>query len=79
MRRTTWLVAMGAALAVLAAQSVAAQNSQQAKMTTCNADAKAKGLKGADRQTFMKLLPASCGASLRPTRSGMWQLAQLAW
>ena len=26
----------------------------------------------------MKLLPASCGASLRPARSGMWQLAQLA-
>ena len=30
------------------------------------------------RQVFMKLLPASCGASLRPARSGRWQLAQLA-
>src|SRR3954467_9358581 len=30
------------------------------------------------RQVLMKLLPASCGASLRPARSGMWQLAQLA-
>src|SRR4051794_14325206 len=30
------------------------------------------------RQVLMKLLPASCGASLRPARSDMWQLAQLA-
>jgi len=59
MRRTTWVVA---ALAVLAGQAVFAQaastataaNSQQEKMKTCNADATAKGLKGADRQTFMK-------------------------
>src|SRR5882762_3484867 len=57
MRRTTWLVAMGAALAVLAGQAIAQashENSQQLRMTTCNADAKAKGLKGADRKTFMK-------------------------
>jgi hypothetical protein len=57
MRRTTWLVAMGAALAVVAGQAIAQashENSQQQKMTTCNADAKAKGLKGADRKTFMK-------------------------
>src|SRR4029077_14770791 len=32
-----------------------------------------------DRHVFMKLLPASCGASFRPARSGIWQLAQLAW
>src|SRR5262249_31535185 len=30
------------------------------------------------RHVLMKLLPASCGASLRPARSGIWQLAQLA-
>jgi hypothetical protein len=57
MQRTTWLVAMGAALAVVAGQAIAQaapENSQQQRMTTCNADAKAKGLKGADRQTFMK-------------------------
>ena len=57
MRRTTWLVAMGAALAVVAGQAIAQvshENSQQQRMTTCNADAKAKGLKGADRKTFMK-------------------------
>jgi psiF repeat len=57
MRRTTWWVAMGAALAVVAGQAIAQvshENSQQQRMTTCNADAKAKGLKGADRKTFMK-------------------------
>jgi hypothetical protein len=57
MRRTTWLVAMGAALAVVAGQAIAQashENSQQQRMTTCNADATTKGLKGADRKTFMK-------------------------
>jgi hypothetical protein len=29
------------------------------------------------RQALMKFAPASCGASLRPPRSGRWQLAQL--
>jgi len=65
MKRTTWLVTMGAALAMLAGQAVFAQaagtsttaakpaNSQQEKMKTCNADATAKGLKGADRKSFM--------------------------
>jgi len=45
MRRTTWLVAIGAALAVVAGQAIAQashENSQQQKMTTCNADAKAR-------------------------------------
>jgi hypothetical protein len=30
------------------------------------------------RQTLRKLLPASGGASLRPPKSAMWQLAQFA-
>jgi hypothetical protein len=65
MRRTTWLVAVGAALAVLAGPAVFAQaaatttaakpaNSQQEKMKTCNADATSKGLKGDERKAFMK-------------------------
>ena len=54
MRRTNWVVAAGAALAVLAGQAVLAENSQQDKMKTCNAEATAKELKGADRQAFMK-------------------------
>jgi hypothetical protein len=67
MRRTTWMVAVGAALAVAAAQGVAAQaaheNTQQAKMTTCNADAKTKGLKGDERKAFMKSCLSEKGAT----------------
>jgi hypothetical protein len=57
MRRTTWLVTMGAALAIVAAQAIAQashENSQQQRMTSCNADATAKGLKGTERKSFMK-------------------------
>jgi psiF repeat len=57
MRRSTWLMAIGAALIILAAQAPGAQadeNSQQMKMTSCNADATSKGLKGDDRSAFMK-------------------------
>jgi len=32
----------------------AAEDAQQAKMKTCNAEAKQKALKGADRESFMK-------------------------
>jgi hypothetical protein len=51
-----WWVAIGAAAAVLIAQAPAAQadNSQQEKMTSCNADAKTKNLSGDDRKAFMK-------------------------
>jgi len=44
----------GALLLLLAPAWSAAQNSQQTKMTTCNADAKTKGLTGDDRKAFMK-------------------------
>jgi hypothetical protein len=57
MKRSTWLVGIGAALFALAGQAALAdtgENSQQTKMTSCNADAKAKGLTGDDRKTFMK-------------------------
>jgi len=66
MRRTTWVVAVGAALAVLAGPAVFAQaastspgtaakpaNSQQEKMKTCNAEATAKGMHGAGRKSYM--------------------------
>jgi hypothetical protein len=69
MRRTTWLVAMGAALAVVAGQAIAQashENSQQQKMTSCNADATTKGLKGADRKTFMKTCLSHEGAAAAP-------------
>jgi folate-binding Fe-S cluster repair protein YgfZ len=40
-----------------------AETAQQQKMTTCNADAKAKALKGADRQSFMKTCLSAGGAA----------------
>ena len=61
MRVSTWFAALGATLAVAAGQASLAQttasthtNSQQEKMKTCNADATTKGLKGEDRQAYMK-------------------------
>ena len=61
MRASSWLVTMGALLAVTLTQSVSAQtastahsNSQQEKMKTCNADASTKGLKGDAREAYMK-------------------------
>ena len=70
MRRTTWLVAMGAALAVVAGQAIAQashENSQQQKMTSCNADAKAKALKVADRKAFKKSCLSDNTAAAAPT------------
>ena len=66
MRRATWLVAVGAAFAVLSAQAVFAEtqpNSQQEKMKTCNADAKVKALKGDERKSFMKTCLSAGGAA----------------
>ena len=65
MKRTSWLVAVGAALAVLAGPAVYAQaagtataakpaNSQQEKMKTFNTEAASKSLKGDERKSFMK-------------------------
>ncbi len=57
MKRSTWLLIIAASLLILTAQAPCAQadeNSQQAKMTSCNADATSKGLKGDDRSAFMK-------------------------
>jgi hypothetical protein len=54
MRRSTCLVAVAALAAFLAQVPAArADNSQQAKMTSCNADASAKQLSGEDRKAFM--------------------------
>jgi len=69
MRRTTWLVAIGTALALAAGQAAigqGTQNSQQEKMKTCNADATGKGLKGDDRKAFMK----SCLSAAAPAAKG---------
>jgi len=53
MRRSTWLVGMGAVLAMAAGQAALADNSQQEKMTACNNQATAKGLSGDERKSYM--------------------------
>jgi hypothetical protein len=73
MRVSTWLAALGATLAVVAGQAALAQtatatqsphlNSQQEKMKECAADAKAKGVTGADRKSFMSSCLSSKGVS----------------
>jgi hypothetical protein len=73
MRVSTWLAAWGATLAVVIGQAALAQtatpaasphlNSQQEKMKECAADAKAKGVTGADRKTFMSSCLSSKGMS----------------
>ena len=70
MRASRWLVTLGAMLAVAMGQAVSAQtastahtNSQQEKMKTCNADASSKGLKGDDRQAYMKTCLSKEGAT----------------
>ena len=52
--KTTMMAGLTGALLLLGAPAWSAENSQQTKMTTCNADAKTKGLTGDDRKAFMK-------------------------
>jgi hypothetical protein len=69
MKHTTWLAALGMVLALITGQTAfaqATQNSQQAKMTTCNADATSKGLKGDDRKAYMK----TCLSNKAPAPTG---------
>jgi hypothetical protein len=54
MKGSTGLMALAAALGLLVLQSpLALANTQQDKMSTCNATATSKGLKGDDRKSFM--------------------------
>jgi hypothetical protein len=48
------LVYLAACALAAFAVNASADNSQQTKMTTCNADAKSKNLSGDDRKAFMK-------------------------
>jgi psiF repeat len=66
MKRSTWLVGVGAAIFVIAgqgafAQAAASGNTQQDKMKSCNADAKSKNLSGDDRKAFMKTCLSAAG------------------
>jgi psiF repeat len=54
MKRSTWMIGIGAALAMLASQATLADNSQQEKMKTCNETASSKNLSGDARKTFMQ-------------------------
>ena len=51
------------------AVSVHADNSQQDKMTSCNADAKAKNLSGDDRKAFMKTCLSAAPPPAAPVNS----------
>jgi hypothetical protein len=70
MNRSLWVLA-ASALLVLGAQSpdVRAQNTQQAKMASCNADARTKNLSGDDRKTFMKSCLSAGGGAAAPKNS----------
>jgi hypothetical protein len=69
MKRSIWLVALSG-VAILGAAMISpaeAENTQQSKMTSCNADAKAKGLSGDERKAFMKsCLSAQPSADSKP-------------
>ncbi len=58
MKRSIWLVGVGRRAGDRDAGAARRRgNSQQTKMTTCNADVKTQGLSGADRSAFMKKVP----------------------
>src|SRR5579862_5685463 len=59
---------LGFGMSVHAVQTHA-ENSQQTKMTSCNADATSKNLKGDDRKAFMKTCLSSAPASTTKTNS----------
>jgi hypothetical protein len=59
-----------AACAIAAfAVNAGAETSQQTKMTTCNADAKAKNLAGDDRKAFMKTCLSAAPPPAAPMNS----------
>jgi hypothetical protein len=57
------IIAALASALLLAALPAHSDNSQQTKMTTCNADATSKGLKGDDRKAFMKTCLSASSAA----------------
>ncbi len=64
MKRSLWILAASTLLALGSlSPTLQAANSQNAKMTSCNADAKAKNLSGDDRKAFMKTCLSANGAA----------------
>lgn len=74
MKATTMFAAVGV---LLLSVSAAAQNAQQTKMTTCNAQAKEQTLSGDARKSFMKTClsnqPAPAESKLTPQQQKMKQ------
>ena len=71
MKRSMLAVSLAVAmLCVGAASSPAYATAQQEKMKTCNADASAKGLKGADRKSYMKTCLSAQGDAAGPMGDG---------
>jgi hypothetical protein len=67
MKRSLWILAAGTLLVLgTVSPAVHAQNSQQARMTSCNADAKAKSLSGDARKAFMKSCLSGGSAAAAP-------------
>jgi hypothetical protein len=63
-----------AACAIAAfAVNAGADNSQQTKMTSCNAEAKTKNLAGDDRKAFMKTCLSAATAPAAPTMNSQQQ------
>jgi hypothetical protein len=70
MKRSLWILAASMLLALgSVGPAVQAANSQNAKMTSCNADAKAKSLSGDERKAFMKSCLSANGGSAAKTNS----------
>jgi hypothetical protein len=63
------LVYIAACVIAAFAMNVHADNSQQDKMTSCNADAKAKNLSGDDRKAFMKTCLSAAPPPAAPLNS----------
>jgi len=61
-------VVLGFGLTAVSAHAYA-ENTQQSKMTSCNADATAKNLKGDDRKAYMKTCLSSSPAAPAKTNS----------
>ena len=63
------LVCVAACVIGAFAVDAGANNSQQDKMTSCNADAKAKNLSGDDRKAFMKTCLSAAPRPAAPLNS----------
>jgi hypothetical protein len=64
------------ALALIASASLYAANSQQQKMTACNAQAKTQNLTGDARKSFMKTCLSAAGTTAAPAATPQMRMKQ---